>query len=120
MNKTTENLWRALENYVPPKTKPVVYKLVYDPATGKPLDVTTTETDQPYIEITRKEADTYPHQDPRVSVVDGKIVRRIKKLQSHEIPNRLQVVADTNGDIATDDYNMLIINSSSNNRWKYD
>ena len=54
MNKTTENLWRALENYVPPKTKPTVYKLVYDPATGKPLDVTTTETDQPYIEITRK------------------------------------------------------------------
>jgi hypothetical protein len=120
MNKTTENLWQALENYTPPETKPVVWKLVYEVDTGKPISVITGETEQPYIEITRAEADTYPHQDPRVSVVDGKIVRRIKKLQPHEIPNGLQVVPDVNGDIATDGYNMLIINSTGNNRWRYD
>ena len=118
MNKTTENLWQALENYKPPETKPVIWKLVYDPDTGKPLNVITEETDQPYIEITRKEADTYPHQDPRVTVVDGKIVRAVKKLQLQEIPNRLQVVLNDNGDIVTDDYNMLIINNRGKNKWK--
>lgn len=120
MNETTENLWRALENYTPPETKPVIWRLVYDPVSGKPLNVIIEETDQPHIKITRAEADTYPHQDPRVSVVDGKIVRTVKRLQSQEIPYRLQVVADTNGDIATDSYNMLIINSNGKNRWHYD
>jgi hypothetical protein len=120
MNETTENLWRALENYTPPETKPTVWKLVYDLATGKPLNVTIEETDQPYIEITRDEANTYPHQDPRVSIVDGKIVRTVKKLQSQEIPNILQIVSNKDGDIATDSYNMLIINNSGKNRWKYD
>lgn len=120
MNETTKNLWRALENYTPPETKPLVWRLVYDPVTGKPLNVITDETNRPYIEITRAEADTYPHQDPRVSVVDGKIVRNIKRLQSQEIPYRLQIVSDENGDVATDDYNMLIINSNGKNRWRYE
>jgi hypothetical protein len=120
MNKTTENLWKALENYIPPVNKTLVWKLIYDPETGKPISVTTDETDQPYIEISRNEADTYPHQDPRVSVVDGKIVRRVKKLSLQEIPNRLQVFPNDKGNIATDTYNMLLLNSSGNNRWKYD
>lgn len=120
MNETTENLWQALKNYTPPETKPVIWKLIYDTNTGKPLNLVTGDTDQPYIEITREEADTYPHQDPRVSVIDGKIVRTIKKTQLKEIPNRLQVVLDNNGDIATDNYNMLLINSSGKNRWRYD
>jgi len=120
MNKTTENLWKALENYNPPDVKKVSWKLIYDTKTGKPLSVTTDETDQPYIEISRTEADTYPHQDPRVSIVDGKLVRRVKKLKSYERPNRLQVFPSANGNIASDPYNMLIINNSGNNRWTYD
>lgn len=118
MNKTTENLLQALKNYVPPETKPVVWKLIYDPETGKTVNLTTEETDLPHIIITREEADTYPHQDPRVSVVDGKLVRAVKRLHLQEIPNKLQVVADVNGDIVTDDYNMLIINNNGTNKWK--
>jgi len=120
MNKTTENLWKALENYTPPEIKPMVWKLIYNPVTGKPITVTSDETEHPYIEISRNEVDTYPHQDPRVSVVDGKLVRRVKKLNLQEIPNRLQVFPANNGNIATDAYNMLLINSNGNNRWKYD
>jgi hypothetical protein len=120
MNKTTENLWRALENYVPPDTPSVIYRLIYDLDTGKPLNVITSETDLQHIVITKEEADTYPHQDPRVRVVNNKIVKHIKKLQSQEIPNTLKVFIDVKGHIATDDYNMLIINNSGNNRWNYD
>jgi len=119
MNETTANLWRALEEYIPPVTEKIVWKLVYDPDTGIPLSVLTTDTDQPYIEITRQEADTYPHQDPRVSVVDGKIVRRTKSISTSEIPNGLQVFLAENGNIATDSYNMLLINSTGNNRWSF-
>ena len=119
MNKTTENLLQALKNYVPPETKPVIWKLIYDPETGKTVNLTTEETDLPHIIITREEADTYPHQDPRVSVIDGKMVRKIKKLQFHEIPYRLQLFPDNNGNIVTDDYNMLIINNNGTNRWRY-
>ena len=120
MNETTANLWRALEEYTPPVTEKIVWKLVYDPESGKPIEVTTGKTELSYIEISRQEADTYPHQDPRVSVVDGKIVRRTKSISTSEIPNRLQVFLAENGNIATDSYNMLLINSTGNNRWKYD
>lgn len=121
MNKTTENLWKALEQYTPPETKPLVWKLVYDPDSGKPLDVTTEDINGTYIEISRREAETYPHQDPRVSVVDGKLSRRVKRIKSHEIPYKLQVFPDDKGNIATDPYNMLLINNNNeNNRWKYD
>lgn len=120
MNKTTENFWEALENYTPPVIKTLVWKLIYDPETGKPITVTSDETEHPYIEISRSEVDTYPHQDPRVRVVNGKLVRKIKKLNLQEIPNKLHVFLDDNGNIATDTYNMLLINSNGNNRWKYD
>jgi hypothetical protein len=120
MNKTTENLWKALKNYPQVEHKKVSWKLIYDPKSGKPLSVTTQETTQTYIEIDKEEANRYPHQDPRVSIVDGKIVRKIKKLNLQETPNKLYVFPDDKGNIATDAYNMLLINNSGNNRWKYD
>ena len=120
MNETTANLWKALKEYTPPVTKKITWKLVYDAESGKPIEVITDNTDLPYIEISQQEAETYPHQDPRVSVVDGKIVRRVKSLSTSEIPNKLQVFPAENGNIATDSYNMLLINSTGNNRWKYD
>lgn len=120
MNKTTENFLKALRDYRPPEIKKIVWKLAYNTNNGKPLFVTTEDTDVAYIEITRDEAETYPHQDPRVTVVDGKIHRAIKKISADEIPNKLAVVSDRNGNIATDDYNMLIITNKGSNRWKYD
>lgn len=120
MNKTTENFLKALQEYQPPEIKKVVWKLAYNPETGKPLFVTTEETDNAYIEITRNEAETYPHQDPRVTVVDGKIHRTVKKVSPDETPNNLKVFPDKKGNIATDDYNMLIINNEGSNRWKYE
>lgn len=120
MNETTANLWKALKEYNPPVTKKLVWKLVYDADSGKPIEVVTSDTDLPYIEISKQEADTYPHQDPRVSVIDGKLVRRVKSLTVGDIPNRLTVVKSNDGNIATDGYNMLLINSTGTNRWKYD
>lgn len=120
MNKTTENFLKAIKEYKEPETKKVIWKLAYDVKTCRPLFVTTEDTDAAYIEITREEADTYPHQDPRVTIVDGKIHRAIKRISNEEIPNTLKVFLDKNGNIATDDYSMLIINSKGTNRWKYE
>jgi hypothetical protein len=125
MNKTTENLWEALRNYVPPVTPPVIFRLFYNIETGKPLDLTTEDrefdsTTVNWIEISRSEADTYPHQDPSVSVINGKLIRKITAVHTEEQPNRLTVTLDCNGDVATDDYSMLIINSTGKKRWKYE
>lgn len=120
MNKTTENLIQALKKYKPPETATVTYRLVYDVETGKPITVTTEPTDHAYIEISRQEADTQPQFDPRVRVENGQLIRHVKRLVLTEQPNKLTVLLDSDGDIATDDYNMLIINSSGTNRWRYD
>jgi hypothetical protein len=120
MNKTTENLLTAIESYIPPQVEKIVYKLVYNIDTGKPICVTTDNTDLPWIEISREFADSQPQLDPRVTVVDSKIVVQTKKIKQTEEPGRLLVVKDHNGNIATDDYSMLIINSKGNNRWSYD
>ena len=120
MNETTQNLWKALEQYQAPVAQPVVHRLIYDPESGKALTITVNETDQPCIIISREEADRYPHQDPRVRVVDGKIVRQVKKMQPVDVPNFLKVFASDRGTITTDDYSMLIIDDSGKNRWCYD
>lgn len=120
MNKTTENLIKALQEYVAPTPEKIIRKLVYNAQTGKPINVTIGETSLPYIVITKEEEDTYPHQDPRVTVVDGKIHRAVKKVTNEQTPMSIRVVASVNGNIATDDYNMLIINSTGKNRWNHD
>lgn len=117
MNKTTENFLIAINNYSEPEVKPTVYKLMYDINTGKPLGVTTDNTDLPWIEISREFADTQPQLDPRVIVKDGTVVIQTKSLVTVDEPGRILVVKDPNGNIATDDYNMLIINNLATNRW---
>lgn len=119
MNKTTKNYLKALANYTPPECKPTIWRLVYDPESGKAIDLIVTETDLPNIVVSRNEADTYPHLDPRVRVVNGKITRLIKKMPEGEISNNKCVKLAPNGNIATDDYNMLIINKLGNKRWTY-
>jgi hypothetical protein len=120
MNETTENFLTAIKNYTPPQVNAVVYKLVYNADTGKPVCVTIEDTDRPWVAISREFADTKPQLDPRVIIVDGKVVIQTKKIKAVEEPGRLLVIKDCNGNIATDDYSMLIINSDGNNRWSYE
>ena len=120
MNKTTENLITALENYTPPETLLTTYRLIYDSVTGKPIAVTTDITDKPNIEISCEEASAQPHLDPRLKVENGKLVKTTKRLATTEEPNRLTVMPSNNGDIVTDDYSMLIINNNGINRWNYE
>jgi len=120
MNKTTENLISVLKSYNPPETVTVIYRLVYDVETGKPVAVTTDPTDQPHINISQEEASAQPQLDPRVRVENGKLVRHLKRLESIDRPNVLKLISSSDGNIVTDDYNMLIINSKGNNRWRYD
>lgn len=119
MNKTTENLLTAISNYSEPVAATVVYKLVYDSNTGKPLSVTTDNVDLPWVEISREFADTQPQLDPRVTVKDGKVVIRTKPLVTVDEPGKILVVKQPTGNIATDDYNMLIINTLGTNRWNF-
>ena len=118
MNKTTENLVQAFKNYTAPKTVQTVYRLTYNKDTGKPIAVTTDLVDHPYVEISRELADTQPQLDPRYKVIDGVLVKQTKKILATEEPNTLAVKVSDSGDIATDDYNMLIINSNGKNKWK--
>ena len=120
MNKTTENFLAAISSYQPPKVVVPTYRLIYDPATGKPTSVTTEDTDQPWIAITREQADAQPQLDSRARVENGRLVIRVKTQICVEEPNQLRVRADGNGNIATDDYSMLIISSKGKNRWTYE
>jgi hypothetical protein len=120
MNKTTENLEQALRNYTAPNTEQTVYRLTYNKDTGKPIAVTTEPTDQPYIEISRELANTQPQLDPRYKVIDGALIKQVKKIVASEEPNTLAVKLSESGNIATDDYNMLIIDKAGKNRWSYE
>lgn len=126
MNKTTENLWKALAEYKPPKTEPVIWKLVYNVIDGKPIDLTTenftnNKQDISYIEISREQADQHPHLNPRARVVDKKITYlEISKSKKVEQAKKITVIPDENGNIVTDDYSMLLINSEGNHRWSHD
>lgn len=119
MNKTTENLLAAISNYSEPVVATVVYKLVYDRTSGKPQSVTTDNVDLPWVEISREFADTQPQLDPRVTVKDGKVVIQTKPIVTVDEPGKILVVKEPNGNIATDDYNMLIINTLGTNRWNF-
>lgn len=117
MNKTTENLIQVLKEYTPPESIKTIYRLVYDEESGKPIRVTTEPTSDTHIEISQEEASSQPQLDPRVKVENGKLVRHIKKIIQTEETNRLGVTRDVAGNIATDDYSMLIINSTGKNKW---
>ena len=120
MNKTTENFFQALKDYVPPEPKKIEFKLTYDKETLRPIGLTIDDTDLPYIILSLDEANTQPHLDPRVEIVDGKLVRHIKKINTDKQPNTKKVFPNYNGNIVTDEFNMLIINSKGSNRWNYE
>jgi len=119
MNKTTNNFFDVYDNWKPSDPAEVVFRLIYSKKTGKALDVTIQDTDKLHIVISRKEADRYPHLDPRAYVIDGKLEWKIKKLNITEQPNKLSIIEDVNGKIITD-YNMLIIDNNGNQRWTYE
>lgn len=119
MNETTDNFFKVYDNWKPVDPPGVVFRLIYDEKTGKVIDLTSEETDRAHILITRKQADLYPHLDPRAYVIEGKLEWKIKKLNITEQPNKLSVTADSNGQIITD-YNMLIIDNNGNQRWTYE
>lgn len=120
MNKTTKNFLKALENYNPPETVAVVWKLCYDKETGVILDLTTEETVLAYIEISRLEADQNPHLNPYARVVDGELIYlEHRKIITDHIHN-LKVHKHKDGKIVSDDYNMLLLNNQGKNRWYCD
>lgn len=120
MNKTTENFLKALENYNTPETAPVIWRLCYDKETGVILDLTTEQTDLDYIEISRAEADKNPQHNPYARVVDKELVYlEYKKIKTNHI-HTVGVHRKNNGKVATDSYNMLLLNSQGKNRWYYD
>lgn len=118
-NRTTENFLKALESYNPPTPSPVIWRLYYDQETGVIFDLTTNDMGGDFIEISRSEADQNPHMDPYARVIGGELIYlerkkistnhiHVKKLQKHD-----------QGDIVTDDYNMLLLNKLGRNRWRY-
>lgn len=125
MNETTENFLKALQQYKTPEAKPVVWKLYYNIKTGIPVDLTTddleiSDNDIVYIVVSREIADTYPHLNPRTRIVDGKITRIQKTVSPEHVPYKIRVVPEPQGNIVTDDYNMLIINKAGKNRWAHE
>lgn len=124
MNKTTENLLAAIESYVPPEVVPIVFRLYYNIHSGKVVDVSTdllynNDPDVDSIVISRQEADTYPQYNPNITIVDGKIVKKHRNFETTQQAYCLKVKSSVSGNIATDDYNMLIINNHGKNQWQY-
>lgn len=119
-NNTTENFFKALEQYQPPNTEPVVWKLCYDRETGVILELTTEKTDLDYIEITRETADTNPHLNPYARVINEELIYLERKKTSTETIHKLGVKPDSLGDIATDSYNMLLLDTKGQHRWYYE
>jgi len=121
MNKTTENFLKAIQSSNEVSKVNLIYKLVYDPESGKILDTTIEDLDHDnWIEITLEQNNQQLHLNPSYSVVDGKLYQAKKSIISQETPNRKLLRTDSQGNIATDPYNMLLINSTGSKRWTYD
>jgi len=120
MNKTTENFFKALERYTPPVTEPVIWKLCYDNDTGIVTELTTEDTEYPYIEISREEADTNPQLNPYARVINRELIYLDKKRISVDHVYNLKVYADPDGNVVTDEYNMLLLNKHGTRRWGYE
>ena len=121
MNKTTENLMKAIQSKSKVSKVNLVYKLVYDPDSGKILDTTVEDIDHNnWIEITLEQNNQQRHLNPTYSIVDGKIYQSKKTNVNQETPNRKSLYTNSQGNIATDSYNMLLINSTGSKRWTYD
>lgn len=121
MNKTTENFLKAIQSNSKVSKVNLVYKLIYDPESGKLLNTTVEDIDHNnWIEITLEQNNQQLHLNPNYSIVDGKIYQSKKSVVNQEEPNRKSLYADSQGNIATDSYNMLLINSTGSKRWTYD
>lgn len=119
-NETTLNFLKAVREYVPLASKPTVWKLVYDAATGKPQELTAGDVHENsnWIEISAKQAAENPQCDPRVRVQDGAIVRIALPGDTDTITARgLGVLADPAGVYTTSSYNMLIMEPNTEQRW---
>jgi len=120
-NETTKNLLKALREYVPPEPKPTIWKLVYNPLTEKPTELTAGDVDEgsAWIEISAMEAEQLPQHDPRVRIQNGRIVR-ISLPGDHRAPTSpgLGVYEHESGEYSTSDYNMLILDPGSQRRWR--
>lgn len=121
MNKTTENFIKALMNYKPIESIQPVYKLIYDIDSGKLISITIDEVDHDnWIEITKDKNNEQIHLNPLYSVVNKKLVKKQNTHQHYERPNQKILYESDKGNIATDSYNMLLINSAGSKRWNYD
>lgn len=120
-NETTLNLLQAISEYVPLESKPTVWKLVYDPHTEKPVELTTGAVDEQnkWIEISAQQAAENPQHDPRVRIQNGTIIRICLSSNDNIATSvGLGVYQHQSGKYATSDYNMLIIDPQSPRRWK--
>lgn len=118
MNETTKNFLQALREYSPPETKPVIWKLIYDPESGKPIDLSAADqVNGVWIEIDRELASKSPQFDPRLRVQDDKIIyinlESNKQQTDIAVPKVLKLCTD--GNYTTDTYNMLIVSNQGNN-----
>lgn len=119
-NNTTENFFKALEQYKTPIPEPVIWRLCYDKETGVIFDLTTEKVDCDYIEISRSDADLYPHRDPYARVIDRELIYLERKKPLTDHIHKLKLKKHSNGNIVTDEFNMLLLNKAGKNRWRYE
>lgn len=101
MNETTANFLKAIQEYKPQPTVPVVIKLTYDPETMYVTGCTFEDTDEPFIIITHEQWKNGFHCRP-LKIVNGQAVpiERIRKRELQLVPGSTWF---------TDRSNMLII-----------
>jgi len=107
LNETTENFWKAFNEWDPPPPKPIFHRLYHDDA-GLPLFYSMEDVPGNYIEIDRE---TFSSLPSNVRVVDNKLTY-IK----HTITNKL-VPGDTGTPCDPRDICVVVDNSIPNIKW---
>lgn len=93
--------------------------MIYDPESGKPIDLSAADTvDGEWIEIDKELASKSPQFNPRLRVKDKKIITIQLKFdkQKKDCATPLRFMLQKNGKYVTDTYNMLIM-SNQGNSW---
>ena len=107
MNETTENFWKAFNEWDPPAPAPIFYRLYYNDA-GQLLFYSMEDVPGNYIEIDRE---TFAASPSNVRIVNNKLTY-IK----HTVTNKL-TPGETGTPCDPRDVCIVVNNSVSNTKW---
>jgi hypothetical protein len=108
-NETTENFWKAWNEFKWPDPKPISYRLYYNQA-GLPICYTMEDLPGKYIEVDREIFVTTPHN---VKVIDG----QLKFVQPKITVTKLEPNATTGTSCHVNDVTVVVDHAHPHTKW---